>query len=1721
MATLLLPPGREVETPTPVGTAMLVLVLSPVRDASGHFRAVSSPIAAGQSVAAALPDDQAFQHIIWNGATLTPEQQTKVILGPGDEVTAFPTWGLTGGIVESLIIMAVVGIVVSVAMAGLQYLLFPPSKPHVEAPDPHTFSFEGIRTAIGPGNIKPVIYGRHRFGGQLLSASVDQALTVLDTGATSMRVTAIDTPPTLTMLVAMGEGPIAEILTNTIEINNQPISNFPGVQIFTRLGTVDQTPIVEFGESRNTFVDGRDLPDNSSNTGQEILYTTTEPVTAFVLNIVWNQGFFHMNGKGEKETNSVNVAYRWKVNGGPTWSPYSVFVVEAARTSPVRFGIRREGLALARYDIAINFGGARHSDELRSHWQPTLESITEIQAGAQAYPYTALLGVRAVATDQLQGALPNITTELRGRTVRDNTFAPTEVWSNNPAWCVMDVMTSQRYGMGILDSEIDLGAFQVWASYCAETIGGEQRHTFNYVLEREARSQSLLMEMMGGSRTLMLYSEGLWSPRPTRNDPPGPLLSWATCSNLKVTYTRDPDRVNVMEARFANEEDAYQQDVLVWPTVEHWPVEVRKSSLEIRTVTKPSRIMRALQFELNRRQYENMVIEFDNALDAVTMQVHDLFRFSHPMPGWGASGRVQAGSTTSTVILDQDVTMTAGVTYQLYIKHNTDFTEARIVFNPGNTTTHILQFGVPFAFAPAPDDALWAFGTASPDGAVRVFRATKVERKSDTTVHIQAVVHNPTIYDEATAIPVPPTTGLPNPLGPPPGLTSLVATEVSRIQPSGASLRVVNLAWSIGGLGPGLAPYGGAKIFRRTVLLNSTSGLSGAGALDLGAITDANDANNNFALLTQVSGHTLEVDDFTVLTSSTYLYRVIPVSGRGVPNVAGGREVLIHVAGPTTPDFFPGTPRNLRLLGKAVGVKTWEGRDVHLVWDTVADSPLFSDTFFVQDYNVQVWAPGQEYLMRSTTTGGVRAFTYTLAMNQEDQAGNGFVGARRDLLFLVYAFTNTGRASLEPAVLLVNNPPPDMSVIAPEIASFNGNAIIEWNQYVEPLDFDHYELHLDIMNPPIAIYQDLATAFTGQGSGFRKTIATGLAIGVTYYVLILPYDTFGPGIATIPVSFVAAGLTIDQIDTTPPGTPTHLVLTTGADIQEDGTVMAFVQATWDLAPESDVAGYEVHVFLGNSIVPTVWNPVRTQNKILFPVPGNTLVRVKLLAFDKFHNISPFSDEASITSAGDTHPPGPPLGLTAFGHVQGIHLLWTPPADADYDYSEVWISTDNNRANATHLVTQTGFSGFEHTGLAANTTRFYWIRAVDTSGNISDFHPLSATAGVSGIAGQLDKTFISSIVADVIETGTLHSFVSIGVGPINGNILLDGVNQQIIIADGNHQIRVLMGKLDNVFNASWGLRLFNSTGGLMWNFDDGVHTPGISNAAVTSQKIAAAQVTATHLVTDTAVITTGAQIANAIIDFAKITSVEATAILAGNLRVLLQVGVGFDSHIQLDAFNTQINVWDDNRRRIILGKLGSTATDWGLLIVDENGQPMWDLRGVSTIGIHDAAITNAKIEDAAITRAKIQDLEVVNAKIGNLQVGTSKVAPNAITESILFVGSGGGGSASFETIYATITFAELDAGDQVWLVGNCTSKGAGQGGNTAYLVLREDNVSGTYHNLSSANGGSTADANTPIMTLVVQGVYTAPSFQTGKTFVLATAGIHVISEVRFTALRRKK
>lgn len=61
--------------------------------------------------------------------------------------------------------------------------------------------------------------------------------------------------------------------------------------------------------------------------------------------------------------------------------------------------------------------------------------------------------------------------------------------------------------------------------------------------------------------------------------------------------------------------------------------------------------------------------------------------------------------------------------------------------------------------------------------------------------------------------------------------------------------------------------------------------------------------------------------------------------------------------------------------------------------------------------------------------------------------------------------------------------------------------------------------------------------------------------------------------------------------------------------------------------------------------------------------------------------------------------------------------------------EIWEAATNNRNSASYIGDT--IAGLTRQGLPASTTRYYWARARDVSGNLGDWFPSSATAGRQG------------------------------------------------------------------------------------------------------------------------------------------------------------------------------------------------------------------------------------------------------------------------------------------------------------------------------------------------------------------------------------------------------
>lgn len=103
---------------------------------------------------------------------------------------------------------------------------------------------------------------------------------------------------------------------------------------------------------------------------------------------------------------------------------------------------------------------------------------------------------------------------------------------------------------------------------------------------------------------------------------------------------------------------------------------------------------------------------------------------------------------------------------------------------------------------------------------------------------------------------------------------------------------------------------------------------------------------------------------------------------------------------------------------------------------------------------------------------------------------------------------------------------------------------------------------------------------------------------------------------------------------------------------------------------------------------------------------------------------------------DLIAPGPPTDLTAEGWFGSIFLKWKNPIASDLSHIEVWeyhddsiLSTDEDFEEKAVMVGRVNAESYERK-LGSFQTRWYWVRAVDHSGNRGAFNLSEGTPGNS-------------------------------------------------------------------------------------------------------------------------------------------------------------------------------------------------------------------------------------------------------------------------------------------------------------------------------------------------------------------------------------------------------
>ncbi|ADD94770.1 phage related protein tail component-like protein [uncultured phage MedDCM-OCT-S09-C399] len=96
--------------------------------------------------------------------------------------------------------------------------------------------------------------------------------------------------------------------------------------------------------------------------------------------------------------------------------------------------------------------------------------------------------------------------------VWDGTFAAA-TWTNDPAWCLFDLLTNDRYGSGIPESSLDRYDFFAISQYCNTLVddgngGQEPRFSCNLLINQRKEVYNVIQEMSSIFRGISYYGAG-------------------------------------------------------------------------------------------------------------------------------------------------------------------------------------------------------------------------------------------------------------------------------------------------------------------------------------------------------------------------------------------------------------------------------------------------------------------------------------------------------------------------------------------------------------------------------------------------------------------------------------------------------------------------------------------------------------------------------------------------------------------------------------------------------------------------------------------------------------------------------------------------------------------------------------------------------------------------------------------------------------------------------------------------------------------------------------------------------------------------------------------------------------------------------------------------------------------------------------------------------------
>ncbi|EFY5931649.1 phage attachment tail tip protein J [Shigella flexneri] len=570
----------------------------------------------------------------------------------------------------------------------------------------------------------------------------------------------------LSVIDAISEGPVdgpvdglkSVLLNGTPVLDSEGKTNFSGVTVVFRAGEQEQTPPEGFESSGSETV-----------LGTEVKYDT--PITRTItsanidrLRLTFGvQALVETTSKGDRNPSEVRLLVQIQRNGG--WVTEKDITIKGKTTSQYLASVVVGNLPPRPFNIRMRrMTPDSTTDQLQN--KTLWSSYTEIIDVKQCYPNTALVGVQ-VDSEQFGNQQVSRNYHLRGRILQvpsnynpqtrqysgiwDGTLKP--AYSNNMAWCLWDMLTHPRYGMGkrLGAADVDKWALYVIGQYCDQSVpdgfgGTEPRITCNAYLTTQRKAWDVLSDFCSAMRCMPVWNGQTLT---FVQDRPSDKVWTYNRSNVvmpddgapfRYSFSALKDRHNVVEVNWIDPDNGHETATEL---VEDTQAIVRYgrnvTKMDAFGCTSRGQAHRAGLWLIKTELLETQTVDFSVGAEGLRHVPGDVIEIcDDDYAGISTGGRVLAvNSQTRTLTLDREITLpSSGTTLISLVDGNG---------NPVSVEVQSVTDGVKVKVSRVPDGvaeySVW--GLKLPTLRQRLFRCVRIRENDDGTYAITAVQHVP------------------------------------------------------------------------------------------------------------------------------------------------------------------------------------------------------------------------------------------------------------------------------------------------------------------------------------------------------------------------------------------------------------------------------------------------------------------------------------------------------------------------------------------------------------------------------------------------------------------------------------------------------------------------------------------------------------------------------------------------------------------------------------------------------------------------------------------------------------------------------------------------------------------------------------------------------------------------------------------------------------------